>query len=57
MAANHSGTKKRPNKKYMGTESSTRFDAATDIVITSTSKDTSKMIRKMLDEMFEDADK
>lgn len=48
--------KKRLNKKYHGTETSTRFATATDIVITGGSKEASKVIRKMVEEMFEEAD-
>ena len=47
---------KRLNKKYHSTETSTRFATATDIVITGASKDASKVIRKMVEEMFEEAD-
>ncbi|AMH18701.1 DinI family protein [Hafnia paralvei] len=48
--------KKRLNKKYHGTETFTRFATATDIVITGGSKEASKVIRKMVEEMFEEAD-
>ena len=48
--------KKRLNKKYVCAENSTRFATATDIVITGASKDTSKVIRKMVEEMLEEAD-
>ena len=48
--------KKRLNKKYVGAETSTRFATATDIVITGASKEASKVIRKMVEEMFEEAD-
>lgn len=40
----------------MGTETSTRFATAKDIVITGASKEASKVIRKMVEEMFEEAD-
>lgn len=40
----------------MGADTSTRFATATDIVITGASKEASKVIRKMVEEMFEEAD-
>lgn len=46
---------KRLNKKYEGAETSTRFATATNVVITGASKDISKMNRKMVEDMFEDA--
>ena len=48
--------KKRLNKKYVSVETSTRFATATDIVITGASKEAAKVIRKMVEEMFEEAD-
>lgn len=48
--------KRRLNKKCVGAETSTRFATATDIVITGASKEASKVIRKMVEEMFEKAD-
>ncbi|WP_336194777.1 DinI-like family protein [Hafnia paralvei] len=48
--------KKRLNKKHHGTETFARFATATDIVITGGSKEASKIIRKMVEEMFEEAD-
>ena len=40
----------------MGAETSTRFATAIDIVINGASKEASKVIRKIVEEMFEEAD-